>query len=77
MNQLIIYTSEDETSYTKSDILELIELWRKENKLTLDEKMLDNVYNSVLSLCEWQCPYTILCELDDDDLMSLGVIENI
>ena len=72
----VIYSSETE-DYSKEDILNEIDIWVDENKIYKDVDTMGILFDYVIGLVEWQSPYTVLCEIDDDEMEALNSIQSI
>ena len=82
MNQEIVYTGDNCGDMTKEDVMSDINLWIRETEefAHLNEAQLtelkEKVYEQLLDRLEWQTPYTMLLEYDEDDMAALLALFN-
>lgn len=75
--QKVVYVGDNCGEMTKVDIMFDIDEWVEETDhfthLTETEliNLKESVYNKLLMVLEWQSPYTVLTEFDEDDITEL------
>lgn len=73
----VVYTTEDGEQYTKTKIYEDIKVWLVSDNLFEvlgTQENMDKLYDYILDLATWEYPFTILDQIDEDEIEAIGLV---